>query len=161
MAWITAGADGTVHHDELEKVPGPIGTNDEVAHWVLGDLLDNDRVADGMVDVSFFDAVPASGGQDIHTSESYYETARGSAVDNVPAASRSLTRMSARCIGLGDVLPEVRRPMKEFNGELCCSSAGMALSESVRAQLEWIVTSAPVERAHRVGAAHRVPSAVT
>lgn len=87
-------ADGTVHHDELEKVPGPIGTNDEVAQWVLGDLLDNDGVPDGMVDVSFFNAVPARGGQDIHTLASYYETAtffRGQHV-----SGGSLTRVSPR-----------------------------------------------------------------
>lgn len=41
--------------------------------------------------------------------------------------------------------------MEDFDGELCCSISGMALSESVRAQLERIVTSVPAEPLNEQG----------
>ena len=64
----------TVHHDELEKVPGAVGANDQEASRVLGDFLHDRCLADGVVDISFVDAVAQGSGQYIHTSESYYET---------------------------------------------------------------------------------------
>jgi hypothetical protein len=47
----------TIHHDELEKVPGAVRANDQVASRVLGDFLHNRCLADGVVDVSFVDAM--------------------------------------------------------------------------------------------------------
>ncbi len=47
----------TVHHDELEKVSGAVGANDQVASRVLADFLHNRCLADGVVDISFVDAM--------------------------------------------------------------------------------------------------------
>jgi hypothetical protein len=63
-----------VHHDDFEEVAGTIGADDQVANWVVGHFLDDNGMANRVVDVSFVDAVPQRGGQHIHTSVLYYET---------------------------------------------------------------------------------------
>jgi hypothetical protein len=39
-----------VHHHQLEEVPGPVRTEYEIADRIIGDLLHDQGVADGVLD---------------------------------------------------------------------------------------------------------------
>jgi hypothetical protein len=67
---------GSVEHNELEQVAGTIWSEDQVAHRIVADLLDNERVPDGVLDVFRINAVPRRRREEVHTQQSYYETIR-------------------------------------------------------------------------------------
>lgn len=58
---------GTIHHDQFEKVSRAIRSDDQVTDRVVGHLLDDGGVVNGVVDVGIVDPVSSSRGQDIHT----------------------------------------------------------------------------------------------
>lgn len=67
MAWDDQRVVGYVEHDQFEKVPGLVGTGDEVAIWVAVQFLPGDEVVEGVDDVFVVDAVPAGRRVDLHT----------------------------------------------------------------------------------------------
>ena len=53
--------------DEFEQVARSIRADDEPSVWVLTDVLDRQRVLNGVLDVEIVDAMPAGRGMDLHT----------------------------------------------------------------------------------------------
>ena len=66
-------------HDDLEQVGRAVRTDDEPPIWVCPEILDGDRVVDGMVHVLIGDAVTPGGGVDLHTGLLYYKNPYGRA----------------------------------------------------------------------------------
>ena len=60
---VTFGGD---EHDNFEEVRSAVGADDEPSLRVLADVIDKDRVLDGVEDV-VSDAVASSGRVDLHT----------------------------------------------------------------------------------------------
>ncbi len=59
------GALAAVENDEFEHVPGRVGTPDEVAKGVFGDLFDGGRCS-GVQHVLRGDAMPERGAEHLH-----------------------------------------------------------------------------------------------
>jgi len=57
---------GSVHHYYFEQVSGPVGTEEEVAGRVRGDLLNDHGVAYGVLGVGQVDAVAERRPESIH-----------------------------------------------------------------------------------------------
>ena len=54
-------------HDDLEKIRGAVGTDDEPTVGIVAQILDDHRVPDGVQHVLIDDAVAAGCGVDLHT----------------------------------------------------------------------------------------------
>jgi hypothetical protein len=53
--------------DEFEQVARSIRADDKPSVWVFTDVLDRQRVLNGVLDVEIVDAMPAGRGMDLHT----------------------------------------------------------------------------------------------
>ena len=75
MAWIISSSPSAViRDDDLEKVAGMIGTDDQPSVGFLADVVNDESVFDGVEDVAVCDAVAAGGRMNLHTAILYYET---------------------------------------------------------------------------------------
>ena len=65
---------GSVEHDNLEQVAGAVRSDHQIAHRIVANLFDDERMPDGVIDVFGVDAVLSRRGEEVHTEQSYYET---------------------------------------------------------------------------------------
>ncbi len=83
---------GRDEHDDLEQVPGAIGSDDELAIRVLADVVDDEAELDGVDDVVVIDAMAASRRVDLHTTTAYYENTEPHLAVSLDARSSDLGR---------------------------------------------------------------------
>ncbi len=69
------GTVRTVEHDQFQKVPRLVRTENQIPGWVLGDLLDDDGVTNDIKDVLGGHSM-TNADRRTSTKESYYETVR-------------------------------------------------------------------------------------
>lgn len=62
----------SVENDELQQVAGSVVSEGQVAQRVVTDLVDDERMGDGVVDVGRSDPVAVPRRQDLHITISYY-----------------------------------------------------------------------------------------
>ncbi len=74
----------TVKHDQFEKVPRSVSTENQVSGWVLGDLLDDDGVANDMEDVLGGHSMTERRSEDFH---------QGIVLRNCPVSDRLAERL--------------------------------------------------------------------
>ena len=61
-------------HDDFEEVRSAVGADDEPSVRVVAEVVDDQRVLDGVEDVVVSDPVTAGGRVDLHMAILYYES---------------------------------------------------------------------------------------
>jgi hypothetical protein len=80
---------GRDEHDELEQVGGSVRSDDEPPVGIVTEIVDDERVVDGVDHVGVGDAVSSGRGVDLHTRILYYESL-------LPATARCVRRVQER-----------------------------------------------------------------